>query len=53
MTAKSCAYAAKLIVVFEVLNVLPRLFLSNQINNDFGKIKKKYGLRVSPCILTL
>ena len=43
----------KLIVVFEVLKVHSRLSLSNHLNNSFRKKKKRYGLRVSPCIVPL
>ena len=52
MTAKSTAYAAKLTIVFEVLNVYPKLSLSSHLSSGSKNIRKRYGLRVSPCIVS-
>ena len=38
-------------VVFEVLNVWPRLSLSSHLNSGSKIIKKRYELRVSLCIV--
>ena len=49
--AKSTTYAAKFIVILDVLNVYPFLPLCIHLNSSSKNIIKRYGLRVSPCIV--
>ena len=51
ITTKSSAYTTKLIVIFEVLKIYPRLSLSSHLNSGSKKMKKRYGLRGSVCIV--
>ena len=53
MVARSSAYAAKLIVSLEVPNVYPFFLLCSHLNNGSKKIRNRYGLSISICIVPL
>ena len=49
--ARLSVYAAKFIVILDVPNVYPFLPLSNHLDSGSTNIIKRYGLRMSPCIV--
>ena len=51
--AKSSAYVAELNVIFDVPNVYPLLPVCNHLSDGSKKIKKRYGLSVSLCMVPL
>ena len=53
MIAKSSAYAAELMVSFDVPSVYPFFPLCSHLSNGSKNIRNKYGLSVSPCMVPL
>ena len=53
MAARSSAYAAELIVNLDVPNVYPLFPRCSQRSSDSKNIRKRYGLSVSPYIVSL
>jgi hypothetical protein len=53
MIGKSSAYAAEVILVLEVLKVYPLFPLSSHRKSGSRKIINRYGLSMSPCIVSI
>ena len=53
MAARSSAYVAELIVILDVPNVYPLCPRCSHRSSGSKNIRKRYGLRVSPCIVPL
>ena len=53
IAAKSSAYAAELIVNWDVPNVYPLFPVCSHLSSGSRNIRKRYGLSVSPCIVPL
>lgn len=53
MIARSFAYVAEFIINLDVPNVYPFSLFYSQRNNSSRKIKNRYGLSMSPCIVPL
>ena len=53
IAARSSAYAAELIVSLNVPNVYPFFPLCSHLSRSSRNIRKRYGLSVSPCIVSL
>ena len=53
IAARSSAYAAELMVSFDVPNVYPFLPLCSHLSNGSRNIRNRYGLKVSPWMVPL
>ena len=53
MAASSFAYAAELIVSLDEPNVYPFFPLCSHLSRDSKNIRKRYGLSISPYIVSL
>ncbi len=51
--ARSSAYDAEFIVSCDVLSVYPFFPLCSHLSSDSKNIRNRYGLSVSPCMVSL